>query len=73
MSLLARLLTLAALMRQLRSPISMHQCATHGEETEVGVDYVALSAADDWISGETGACSRFLVVAELGGSPDERG
>jgi len=51
----------------------MHQCATHGEETEVGVDYVALSAADDWISGETGACSRFLVVAELGGSPDERG
>lgn len=30
-------------------------------------------AADDWISGETGACSRFLVVAELGGSPSERG
>ena len=45
----------------------------HGEETEVGVDYAALSAADDWISGETGACSWFLVVAELGGSPDERG
>lgn len=59
-SLLASLLTLAAPMWQLRSPISIHQCATHGEETGLGLATWRCPAGDDCISGETGV----LVAVE---------